>query len=121
MAGHFPIYTDEDVNGRLVAGLVRRGWDVLRAIDTYPEGTHDDVHFAAAAERGRVLVANDLDQLLNANRWIEEDRPFAGFITWDQELHLRYSIGPFLAAFEELAARDEPFAGNRIIFLQPRG
>ena len=39
MAGRFPLYTDADVYGPLVEMLVRRGWDVVRAVDAFPEGT----------------------------------------------------------------------------------
>ena len=74
MAGRFPLYTDADVHGPIVTGLIDRGWDVLRAVDAHPQGTDDEVHFETAAKLGRVLVANDKDQLLIALRWIEEVR-----------------------------------------------
>lgn len=61
MAGRFPLYTDADVNGPVVDALKDRRWDVVRAIDTFAEGTDDDVHFAHAAREGRVMVANDID------------------------------------------------------------
>ena len=61
MAGRFPLYTDADVNGPVVHALVDRAWDVLRAIDAFPEGAGDEVHFAHAARENRVMVANDID------------------------------------------------------------
>jgi len=49
VAGRFPLYTDADVHGPIVTGLVDRGWDVLRAVDAHPQGTDDEVHFETAA------------------------------------------------------------------------
>jgi hypothetical protein len=119
VARRFPIYTDADVYGPLVKCLVAAGWDVLRAIDAQPEGARDDVHFSAAARAGRVLVSNDLDQRLIAKRWIREGRAFPGLITWPQEYRYRSGVSAFLAAFEDLARQDEPFACP-IVHLQPR-
>jgi hypothetical protein len=59
--GRFPLYTDADIHGPLVEALVRDGWDVLRAIDRFPEGTTDYVHFDEAVRLSRVLVANESD------------------------------------------------------------
>lgn len=61
MAGHFPLYTDADVHGPLILALRRRGWDLVRAIDLYPPGTADAVHFERAARDSRVLISNDPD------------------------------------------------------------
>lgn len=61
MAGRFALYTDADVHGPLVEALSSRGWDVLRAVDPFPEGTDDVVHFERAAQLGRVMVSNDRD------------------------------------------------------------
>ena len=57
----FPLYTDADIKGALVDALILCGWDVLRAVDAFPEATLDDVHFEHAARLGRVLVAHDAD------------------------------------------------------------
>ena len=59
MTARFPLYTDADIEGPVVDALVHHGWDVMRAVDVFPEGTHDDVHFARAASEGRVMVGND--------------------------------------------------------------
>jgi hypothetical protein len=37
VAGRFPLYTDADVPGPIVAALVRHGWDVARAVDLYAQ------------------------------------------------------------------------------------
>jgi predicted nuclease of predicted toxin-antitoxin system len=77
VAGRFPLYTDADVHGPLILALRRRGWDVIRAIDLYPPGTADVVHFERAARENRVLISNDQDM---ANRWLADGRPFRGLI-----------------------------------------
>lgn len=119
MAGRFRLYTDEDVYGPIVKGLVTAGWDVVRAVDVEPEGTLDPVHFNRAITEGRVLVSNDLDQLLDAQKRYDKAEPFPGFITWPQEISNRYPVRAFLEAFEELAAQDDPFS-YPIIHLHPR-
>ncbi len=109
MAGKFPLYTDADIRGSLVKGLRERGWDVVRAVEAFPEGTDDDVHFEKAAELGRVYVMNDRPSKRIANRWLREGRRFTGVITWPQVHYRRMSDGDFLDKFEELAAKNEPF------------
>ena len=82
MAGRFPLYTDADVHGPLIDALRARGWDVVRAIELYLQGTADDTHFDGAAKESRVLVSNDKDMEVIANRWLAEGRPFRGLILW---------------------------------------
>ena len=110
MAGRFPLYTDADIYGPLVDGLIDRGWDVVRAVKTRPEGEDDLVHFTLAAEQSRVLVAYDRHQRKFALDWIEAGTPFRGYLTWKQKHHERMTVGEFLEAFEALAAEDDPFA-----------
>jgi predicted nuclease of predicted toxin-antitoxin system len=99
MAGRFPLYTYADVLGPIIAALKRRGWDVVRAVDQFPEGTDDEVHFEYAAREGRVLVTADEDQELCAIRWFVEGRPFRGLITRERELTPRNSTN--LRSFRE--------------------
>ena len=39
VAARFPLYADADVHGPLIAALCQRGWDIVRAIDRFPQGT----------------------------------------------------------------------------------
>ena len=82
MAGRFPLYTDADVHGPLIDALRAHGWHVVRAVDLYPQGTSDAVHFEHAAKENRVLVSNDTDMEVLANRCLAEGRPFRGLILW---------------------------------------
>jgi hypothetical protein len=54
-------------------------------------------------------VSHDVDQLRLALRWIEEQRPFRGFLTWPQLHHRRFTETDFVEAFEKLAGDEEPF------------
>ena len=110
MAGRFSLYTDADVYGPLVDGLINRGWDVLRAVDAFPEGTNDRTHFEHAAKENRVRVTYDVHQRKIALDWIRAGRAFPGLITWRQTHHEHASVGGFLEAFEALAAEADPFA-----------
>jgi hypothetical protein len=58
VAGGFPVYTDADVHGPLIAALRARGWDLVRAVELYPQGTADAVHFEAA-KQNRVLISTE--------------------------------------------------------------
>jgi hypothetical protein len=116
----FPLYTDADVCGPYIDALKRTGWDIMRAIDEYAEGTDDEIHFERAIREGRVLVSNDIDQLVAALKRIREGRPFPGLVNWRKRDERRISAGSVLRAFEDLAAKDGPFAPYPIVFLKPK-
>lgn len=120
MAGRFRLYTDTDIDGPVVKALHAASWDVLRGIDAYPERTKDYIHFARAAQEGRVLVANDIDMKLLAETWFLEGRRFPGLIWWPRSHYAVLKPGDFVAAFEELAASDEPFASYPIVHIKPK-
>ena len=120
MAGRFPVYTDADIKGSVVDALIHHGWDVVRAVDTFPEGTLDHVHFDYAARKGRVIVANDIDIKLIAEDWHGNQRPFPGLVWWPREHYTTMRPGDFLESFEELAQQDDPFAAYPIIHLKPK-
>jgi hypothetical protein len=115
VAGRFPLYTDADIHGPLILALRRRGWDLVRAIDLYPPGTADVVHFECAARDSRVLVSNDADMEVIANRWLADGRPFRGLILWPQEPYKRMGYGELLSSIEALS---EPFP-HPVIHLRP--
>jgi predicted nuclease of predicted toxin-antitoxin system len=115
VAGRFPLYTDADVHGPLILALRRRGWDLVRAIDLYPPGTPDAVHFERAARDNRVLISNDQDMEVIANRWLVDGRPFRGLILWPQEHYKRMGYAQLVARIEALS---EPFP-HPVIHLRP--
>jgi len=108
VAGPFLLYTDEDVHGHLIKALRQQGWDIVRAVDVFPQGTDDEARFEYATKENRVLVSNDQPALEVANRWLSEGRRFR-LITWDREHYQKMSIGDLLRKFEALMEQDEPF------------
>jgi len=120
VAGRFRLYTDTDIDGRVVKALVRAGWDIERGIDVHPERTLDAVHFEYAVSAGRVLVSNDLDMRLLAESWTAEGRPFPGLVWWHRRHYDVMAPGDFVAAFEALAGQDDRFAGYPIIHIKPK-
>lgn len=109
MAGRFPLFTDACVNGHLVEALIQHDWNLVRAIDLYPERTPDPVVFARAAQEGRVFVSNDgpIEEL--ALSWLVEGRSFRRVFR-PQEDYRRWTIGQLLQGFADLAAEEDPFA-----------
>jgi hypothetical protein len=108
VAGRFPLFTDACVNGHLVAALTQRGWDIVRAIDLYPERTPDLAIFARAAQEDRVFVSNDgpIEQL--ALSWLAGGRSFR-MVFWPQDDYGRWTIGELAQGFEALSAEEDPF------------
>jgi len=100
-----PLYTDEGVDGAVVRGLRRLGWDVVRAIEVHPIGTSDEVHFKSAAEMGRLLVSNDQDMLTIAARQLRDGMEFPGLIFWLPDKYPR--VGDILRAFAATATEAE--------------
>jgi hypothetical protein len=115
VAGGFPLYTDADVHGPLIAALRARGWDIVRAVEMYPQGTADAVHFESAAKQNRVLISNDQGMEVIANRWLAEGHAFRGLILWAQEQYKRMGYRELVARIEALS---EPFP-HPVIHLKP--
>jgi len=118
VAGRFPLFFDACVRQQVIDGLVRRQWNVQRAVDLFPEGTKDPILFEYAASSGRVFVTNDEAIQRTGENWLREGRPFAGLIFWPQELTRRMSDGDIVRKVEKLAEMDNPFA-YPIVFIKP--
>ncbi len=93
MPNWFPLFSDACLRQQIVDGLIRRGWDVERAVDAFPERTQDEVLFEHAAKANRVFVTND-------------------------ERIPRMTDGDIIRAIEALAERENPFA-YAIVYLKP--
>jgi hypothetical protein len=119
VAGRFPLLTDENVSGPIVAALIHQGWDILRAVDTHGERSDDAVLFVYAANNGRVFVSSDEPARAIAIQWIEQGRPFRGMVCWIQEHQRRMTVGDFLREFEALASEEDPFILG-IRYIKPR-
>lgn len=113
----FSLFTDANVDGRLVRGLRQRGWDLHRAVDAFAQDEDDDVLFEHAVKNNLVFVTNDEDFLTLTASWLEENGSFR-MIYWEKKRHDQVSIGTFLDEFEKLAEEDDPFRYS-IRFLNP--
>lgn len=120
MAGRFPLYSDADIDGRVVSALIRAGWSVMRAVDAHPEKTPDRVHFESAAKQRRVYLANDRDIPLIAHEWLAAGRAFRGLVWWPRSHYRTMGPGDFVAEFEGLAQEDDPFQLYPILYLKRR-
>jgi hypothetical protein len=102
----------------VVNALAHAGWDLLRAVDVFPEKTKDASHFERASALGRVLVSNDRDMLDLAYRRLEQGRSFRGLVWWHRNRYREMSPGDFLREFEALAARQQdPFSAYPVIII----
>ena len=119
MPGRFPLYTDADIHGPLVEALVREGWNVLRAIDRFPEGTEDDVRFDEAVRLGRVLVANDSDMKALAERRLGEGRRFPRPVVVAAQAIPSMTVAGIVQRFEDLAPLAHPFGVYPIVYIKP--
>ena len=104
-------HLDEHVPHAIAEGLRRRGIDVTTTVDAGLRGASDAVHLAYALEQGRVIVTNDPDFLVLAQR----DVPHMGIAYCDQE---RRSIGEMIRRLVLLWERHSAEAlRGRIVFL----
>jgi hypothetical protein len=117
VAGRFPLFTDENVDGPLVEALRHHGWDVVRAIEIFGEKTDDTVLFEWAAAQGRAFVTTDDGIEALAERWVREWRPFR-MVRWKQRRQVNVSKSGFVDAFETLARKENAFA-YPIEYLKP--
>jgi hypothetical protein len=116
----FPLFSDACLRQQIVDGLIRRGWDVERAVDAFPERTQDEVLFEHAAKANRVFVTNDERIPAIAEQWLAQGRRFHGLIIWKRRPHHRMTDGDIIRAIETLAEIENPFA-YPIVYLKPEG
>jgi hypothetical protein len=93
---------------------------VLRAVDRFRQATDDVIHFDEAVRQRRVLVSNDSDMKLLAEKRLGEGRSLPGLVWWPRKHYARMSVSEIVERFEELARQDGPFARYPIIHIKPR-
>jgi hypothetical protein len=104
-----PLFTDNHVRQAIVVALRERGWQVVRAIDRFPEGTSDEVLFVHAAANNLVFVTSDPGVHALAHSWLERGRPFR-MVFWRFAHHGRLSDGDIVRALIALAENPAAFA-----------
>jgi predicted nuclease of predicted toxin-antitoxin system len=105
----FPLLTDENVDGPVIEGLRKRGWDIMHATEELGEETQDAPLFEHAAQIGRVLASADKDMLTIGTQWLQEGRSFR-LIWWQQARAQGLPVHVMLDAFDDVANRPNPFA-----------
>ena len=118
MAGRFPLFSDNHVRQQIVDALRREGWDVVRAIDVFPEGTDDEILFPYAAEHDRAFVTCDKRIHALAMDGLKAGKLFR-MVFWRFERHREMSDGSFVRAFAEIAAKPDAFA-YPIEYIKPK-
>ena len=74
------LYEDECVDARIVAGLRRRGFDVMTAADAALLGAPDERHMAQAIAMSRSILTGDQDFLRLADKYVSTGVQFPGLI-----------------------------------------
>jgi hypothetical protein len=108
VAGRFPLFTDENVDGPIIRGLRQRGWDLQHAREEFGPKTKDTPLLEYATSLDRVMVSTDKHLLHLAKQWIKEGRSFR-LIWWEQRRTQRILLPIVLDAFDEIAADEHAF------------
>ncbi len=74
------IYCDENIESAIVAGLRRRGIEVISARDIGDLGKSDEYHLENASELEAVIVTHDVDFLKIAHQWQQGGKEHKGIL-----------------------------------------
>lgn len=99
------LYLDVHVPRAVADQLLRRGADVLSAIEDGADRLPDDELLERAGSARRVLVTFDIRFLAMAEQWQRDGRGFAGLVYAHP---LRTSIGQLVTDLEMIAGATDP-------------
>ncbi|MDX1998321.1 MAG: DUF5615 family PIN-like protein [Thermoanaerobaculia bacterium] len=115
----FRLLADENFNGRILRGLLRRlpDLDVVRAQDlTELSGSSDPVLLEWAARDGRIVLSHDVETLAGyAYARLEAGQAMPGLF----ELRPEVPIGIAIEALEEVIALTRPEEWNGLVAFLP--
>jgi len=74
------IYCDENIESAIIAGLRRRGIEVVSAQDAGDLGKGDEYHLKHASELEAVILTHDVDFLRIAHQWQQEGKGHKGIL-----------------------------------------
>jgi hypothetical protein len=97
------LISDEDFNGRIVRGLLRRfpSLDLVRVQDVGLIEKHDTKILAWAAEENRLLLTHDFATMIDfANNRISDNLKMPGIIAVPQDLAIGEAIDEILLLIE---------------------
>lgn len=86
------LYFDECQNARVLAGIRRRGIDVVSAADEGLLGAGDEEHLRRAIELSRVIVTGDQDFLRLAHDLTEAGETFPGLIFVPNDMPIGHAV-----------------------------
>jgi hypothetical protein len=98
------LYMDVHVPQAVTEQLLRRGVDVVTAIEDDADRRPDDELLARASALGRIMVTFDVRFLAMAEQWQRNGREFAGLVYAHP---LRVSIGQLVRDLELIANATE--------------
>jgi predicted nuclease of predicted toxin-antitoxin system len=98
------LYADECVDGRVMAGLRRRGVDVVTAHDEGLLSASDTRHMERASEIGRTLLSADQDFLTIVHDLQARGLPFPGLLY----IQSNTSVGDAIRAIADAAEILDP-------------
>lgn len=111
------LISDEDFNGRIVRGLLRRfpSFDLVRVQDVGLIGKHDTEVLAWAAEENRLLLTHDLATMIDfANNRVADGLKMPGIIAVPQGLAIGEAIDE-ISLLVEYSLENE--WENQIVFI----
>lgn len=109
--------SDEDFNGRIVRGLLRRlpSVDLVRVQDAGLSEKHDTEVLAWAAEENRLLLTHDFATMIDfAYNRVTENMPMPGGIAVPQDLAIGEAIDEILLLIE---CSNENEWENQVVFI----
>jgi hypothetical protein len=111
------LLADEDFNGRIVRGLLRRfpALDLVRVQDVGLIEHHDTLVLAWAAQENRLVLTHDFATMIDfAYNRIAENLPMPGVIAVPQDLAIGETIDEILLLIE---CSDENEWDNQVVFI----
>ena len=117
MPAPWKIATDENFDGRILRGLLRRlpELDVLRLQDVLPEGTRDEDVLEWAAGDVRAVMTHDVSTLIGyAYARVETGRPMAGLVCVRADCPVGLAIEDLTVL---LVAGDPSEVENQIVYV----
>lgn len=108
-------YFDHHVHAAIAAGLNERGIDVVTAYEDGSAELADEELLERTTQLGRVLFTQDDDFLSIVQKWLEEEREFAGIV---YSHHLSITVGKAISDLELIAQVMSPEEmRNRVVFI----
>lgn len=101
-----PAYADENVDHRIVAGLLRRQMNVVTAQERDQKQTDDEILLATATSESRLMLTNDADFLRLHSEWLAAGKSHGGIIFWTVDVPIGDVIREIIKIAETTSEQD---------------